>query len=203
MGLSDHDAQSTSIHSLIQRPPHKQYRFTRKINEHTINDFLIKLSYKNWETVFSTDEVNKMFNSFLDTYLKIFNSSFPLKRVHITKKNNNKSWITLGILTSCKHKRELFIASRNSNNLDLKTYYKRYYKILSAVIKEAKKLIYADKIKKSVNKNKTVWDIVNIETNKTGNTEEISTLKIDGNTIRDHQEIANAFNKYFSTVACS
>ena len=144
-----------------------------------------------------------MFNSFLDTYLKIFNSSFPLKRVHITKKNNNKSWITLGILTSCKHKRELFIASRNSNNLDLKTYYKRYYKILSAVIKEAKKLIYADKIKKSVNKNKTVWDIVNIETNKTGNTEEISTLKIDGNTIRDHQEIANAFNKYFSTVACS
>ena len=87
--------------------------------------------------------------------------------------------------------------------MDLKTYYKRYYKILSAVIKEAKKLIYADKIKKSVNKNKTVWDIVNIETNKTGNTEEISTLKIDGNTIRDHQEIANAFNKYFSTVACS
>jgi len=85
-GLSDHDAQSISIHSLIQRPPHKQYSFTRKINEHTINDFLIKLSYENWETVFSTDEVNKMFNSFLDTYLKIFNFSFPLKRVYITKK---------------------------------------------------------------------------------------------------------------------
>jgi len=85
--------------------------------------------------------------------------------------------------------------------LDLKTYYKRYYKILSVVIKEAKKLIYADKIKKSVNKNKTVWDIVNLETNKTGNTEEISTLKIYGNTISDRQEIANAFNKYFLTVA--
>jgi len=64
-GLSDHDAQSISIHSFIQKPPHKKYRFTRKINEHTINDFLIKLSYENWETVFSTDEVNKMFDSFL------------------------------------------------------------------------------------------------------------------------------------------
>ena len=89
-----------------------------------------------------------MFDSFLDTCLKIFYSSFPLKRVHITQKknNNNKNWITLGILTSCKHKRELIITSRNNNNLDLKTYYKRYCKILSVVIKEAKKLNYADKI---------------------------------------------------------
>jgi hypothetical protein len=52
-----------------------------------------------------------------------------------------------------------------------------------------------------VNKNKTVSDTVNLETNKTGNTEEINALKIDGNTISDCQEIANAFNKYFSTVA--
>jgi exonuclease III len=201
-GLSDHDAQSISIHSFTLRPPYKKYKLTRKINEHTINDFLTKLSYENWETVFSTDDVNKMFNSFLDTYLKNFYSSFPLKKVYITQKNNNnKNWITLGILTSCKYKRELFTASRNSNNLDLKTYYKRYCKILSIVIKEAKKINYADKIKKSVNKNKTVWDIVNMETNKTGNNDEINTLNIDGNTISDRQEIANAFNKYFLTVA--
>ena len=85
--------------------------------------------------------------------------------------------------------------------MDLKTYYKTYCKILSVVIKEAKKLNYADKIKKSVNKNKNVWDIVNLETNKTAKTEEINTQKIDGNTISDRQEIANAFNKYFLTVA--
>jgi hypothetical protein len=200
-GLSDHDAQSISLHSFILRPSPKKCRFIRKINEHTINDFLIKLSYENWGTVFSTEDVNKMFNSFLDTYLQIFNSSFPLKRVHITKRNNNKNRITSGILTSCKHKRELFIASTNSNNSDLKTTYRRYCTILSVVIKEAKKLNYADKIKKSVNKNKTVWDIVNLETIKTGDTEETNTLKIDGNTISDHQEIANAFNKYFLTVA--
>jgi hypothetical protein len=78
-----------------------------------------------------------MFNYFLDSYLKIFYSSFPLKRVHIAKKNKN--WITLGILTSCKHKRELFTVSRNSNNLDLINHYKRYCKTVSVVIKEAKK----------------------------------------------------------------
>jgi len=58
----------------------------RKINEHTINDFLNKLSYETWDTIFSADDVNKMFNSFLDSYLKIFYLSFPLKRFHINKK---------------------------------------------------------------------------------------------------------------------
>ena len=165
----------------------------RKINEHTINDFLNKLSHKIWDTVFTTDDVNKMFKFFLDSYLKIFNSSFPLKGVHIAKKNKN--WLTLGILMSCRYKRELFIASRNSNNAELIYYYKRYCKILSAVIKEAKKLNYADKIKNSLNKNKTIWNIVNMETNNTGNTEKINTLNVDGNSISDRQEIANAFNK--------
>jgi len=118
-GLSDHDAQSISIHSFNLEPPPKKYRFFRKINEYTLNDFLTKLSYEKWDSVFSTEDVNKMFNSFLDTYLKIANSSFPLRRVYITKKNI-ENWITSGILTSCKHKRELFNASRISNNLSSK-----------------------------------------------------------------------------------
>jgi len=71
----------------------------RKINEHTINDFLVKLSYETCDTIFPTDDVNKMLNSDIDSYLKIFYSSFPLKRVHI-KKNH---WIILGVLTPCKH----------------------------------------------------------------------------------------------------
>ena len=52
-----------------------------------------------------------------------------------------------------------------------------------------------------MNKNKTIWDIVNLETNKTGNIEKINTLNIDGNSISGRQEIANAFNKYFLTIA--
>jgi hypothetical protein len=67
----------------------------RKINEYTINDFLLKLSYETWDTVFSTDNVNDMVNSFLDTYLKIFYSSFPLKRIPIAKK---KKRIIIGLL---------------------------------------------------------------------------------------------------------
>jgi hypothetical protein len=59
------------------------------------------------------------------------------------------------------------------------------------------------KFKKSLNKNRTIWDIVNLETNKTINTEKINTLNIDGNSISNHQEIANALNKYCLSIAKS
>ena len=51
-GLSDHAAQSILIHSSNLRPPSKKYRFINQINEDTLNDFLIKLSYENWDTIF-------------------------------------------------------------------------------------------------------------------------------------------------------
>jgi len=88
-GLSDQDAQSITLHSFNQRPPPKKCMLIRKINEHAINDFN-KLSYETWDTIFSTDDINKTLNSFLDSYLKIFYSSFPPKRVHINKKKKTK-----------------------------------------------------------------------------------------------------------------
>jgi hypothetical protein len=68
---------------------------------------------------------------------------------------------------------------------------------LSAVIKEAKKRNYAEKINKSLNKNKAIWDILKLETNKTGNTDKVITLNIEGTLVSNHQQIANEFNKYF------
>jgi hypothetical protein len=78
-----------------------------------------------------------MFNQFLNIYLKIFNSSFPLKSSK--NRNYNNNWITSGIKTSCKRKRELFLLTRNSNDSAMKQHYKEYCKTLANVVREAKK----------------------------------------------------------------
>jgi len=49
----------------------------REINENLITKFLNLLSYENWEAVFSSEDINIMFNVFLDKYIKIFNTYFP------------------------------------------------------------------------------------------------------------------------------
>ena len=53
---------------------------SRKIDDNSINQFKFLLSYENWEEVFSEKNVNTIFNNFLNTYLKIFYTSFPLKK---------------------------------------------------------------------------------------------------------------------------
>jgi hypothetical protein len=52
---------------------------------------------------------------------------------------NQNAWITPGIKISCKHKRELYKELQSNNNATLASYYKSYSKILSMVIKKAKK----------------------------------------------------------------
>jgi hypothetical protein len=62
------------------------------------------------------------------------------------------------------------------------------------------RLKYDSKIQKSNNQNKTVWDIVKLETDKTTKNENICRLNIDGKLTSNHQEIADTFNKHFLSV---
>jgi hypothetical protein len=74
---------------------------------------------------------------------------------------------------------------------------------LSTVIKEAKRLKYDSKIKKSNNQNKTIWNIVKMETGKknTKINDKIDKLNFEGKLISDHNEIIETFNKHFVSVA--
>ena len=130
-----------------------------------------------------------MFNSFLNIYLRTFYSRFPLIRTKSRKYNNN--WITLGIKISCRRKRELSALTKNSDNAALKQYYKTYCRILTKVIREAKRMSLNKWISKSNNKIKTTWNTLNELLGKQKSMQGIQKLTID---------FANAFNKYFSSV---
>jgi hypothetical protein len=82
-GLSDHDAQFLIIkHISMQVHSHKN-SITSSIRIFDNQSFLffkMQLSYERWDDVFSSNDVDTVFNSFLNTYLRIFYSSFPLKK---------------------------------------------------------------------------------------------------------------------------
>jgi hypothetical protein len=161
---------------------------------------LDKLSCKTWDTIFNSEDVNDMLNSFLNIYLRIFYSSFPLKKVISRNKNANNNWITTGIKTSCRHKRELYLACRNSNNHESKRYYQVYCKIMSNVIKQARRIYYDNTIKKSSNKCKTTWDIIKMLSNNQQPQTDIQELIINIAHLKDQQDTADAFKNYFSSI---
>jgi hypothetical protein len=78
---------------------------------------------------------------------------------------NQNSWIPPGIITSCKHKRELYKELQN-NNGTLDSYYRDYSKILSIVIRKAKRTEHNKLDLNSDNKVKTTSGIINKESGK-------------------------------------
>ena len=128
----------------------------RKYDDSSTSEFKMNLSYENWENVFNStnyNDVNVIFNNFLNTYLRIFYCSFPLHKSLV--RNKCKGWLTKGILISCKHKKDLYLLCRTSKNIVLKNFYKKYCKILTTTIQLAKKLHYNELRSQSENKRKT------------------------------------------------
>ena len=138
-GLSDHDTQILTLHDIkIQNL--KAYHYTKRlINDSIISEFQLNLSYESWEEIFTEETLDSIFNSFLNTYLRIFYHSFPLKKVYHSQLN--KARVTTGIKISSQHKRDLYLLCRSTNNPKLKNYYKTYCRNLSDVIKTAKNYI--------------------------------------------------------------
>jgi hypothetical protein len=75
--ISDHDAQLILIHDIILPIPPKGCWITRKFDKGSLADFNYKLSSEIWNDVFEENDVNVMFNSFLNIFLRHFYASFP------------------------------------------------------------------------------------------------------------------------------
>jgi hypothetical protein len=86
-------------------------------------------------------------------FLRIYYSSFPL--IQAKSNMNQNSCITPGIITSCKHKRDLCKELQINNNATLASYYRDYTKILSMVIRKAKIIEHDKLIQNSYNKVKS------------------------------------------------
>jgi hypothetical protein len=69
---------------------------------------------------------------------------------------NQNSCITPGIVTSCKHKRELYKELRN-NNPTVASYYRDYCKILTGVIKMGNRIEHDKLFQNYHTKTKTTW----------------------------------------------
>jgi hypothetical protein len=134
----------------------------RKINNYTRAGFQLKLSNEMRELVFDGNDVSKIFISFLNIFLFCY-SSFSV--IEAKNKMNQNSWITPGIIASCKRERELYkeLQNNNNNNATRASYYRNYSKILCMVIRKAKIIEHDKLILNFHNKVETTGVIMNKE----------------------------------------
>ena len=67
-GLSDHDAQVLTLTNITIRSSKTHCYSKRSINENSILEFKSHLSNETWEDIFIDDNVDVIFNKFLNTY---------------------------------------------------------------------------------------------------------------------------------------
>ena len=159
----------TKIASTVRKPT-LTLIYIREINDYSILRFKELLSYETWDTIFSNDNTNEIFNSFLDIYLKIFQTSFPLNKK--TALLNFKPWLTQGIKNSCTNNKKLYEKLKNSTDSGFKIYYTKYCKILKSTIATSKR------ISKSTTKTKITWNIIKEIINKMNSQNRITSMKI-------------------------
>jgi exonuclease III len=106
-GLSDHDAQILTISNFFVSIINVDPYYIRIINKNAIAEFHLQLSWERWDYVFGKNDVNFMFNNFLNIYLRYYHSSFIKKE--IKHQPIKKQWFTKGIRISCNRKKQLFL----------------------------------------------------------------------------------------------
>jgi hypothetical protein len=199
-GLSDHDTQITYLHQ-VNIVPQKavQKRKLRLFNNHTIDYFQELLKNETWEQIYDSSCVNVAFNKFQETLVRYYETSFPI--IYVNNKDKQNKWITKGIKISCSKKRELFLKCRNyKENIQARNYYKKYCKILTKVINQAKKQLYYNQLAAASNKTKTAWQLVKDNTCNHYHDDIITKINTDNVLLENSEEIANAFNDYYINI---
>ena len=87
-GLSDHDAQMITLNSFSLPSSNNEPTYVRNINKNTIAEFQLQLSWEQWDNIFGNNNVNDMFNNFLNTYLRCYYSSFLKKEIKSNATHN-------------------------------------------------------------------------------------------------------------------
>ena len=65
--MSDHAAQITGIHNVCVHNCNNYFYFDPKIDKCSFTEFNTKLSYESRVDIFTDNDVNAIFNSFLNT----------------------------------------------------------------------------------------------------------------------------------------
>ena len=69
------------------------------------------------------------------------------------------------------------------------------------MIKKAKKIYYNDKILQSEGNSKLIWEVINEALNrKTTSNEKVEQILLNGETLTEPKDIANAFNNHFVNI---
>ena len=143
-----------------------------------------------------------MFTRFFNKLSLIIDKHIPVRQ--ITKKElkfHSKPWITTGLKNSIKVKNKLYRKYLITKSTYYHCKFKNYRNRLNHLLKISKRSYYNNYFLQNTKDSKRIWNgIKKIVHFRSKNNHNINKIIENDTVMTDSKEIANAFNKYFSTI---
>ena len=167
------------------------YRSFKSFNE---QDFINDLQSVPWDIIKIFDDTNDTLDSWSSMFIEIVDKHLPLKTLRVKRKQQPK-WLTPEIVEAIKTRDRY-----KSLNEDI--LYRSWRNKVVNLIKKSKKSQYSAIINENNNNPSSIWKLFKeIGINKQKSNTSISKVKINGQECEDHNKMANAFNKFFVSIA--
>ena len=183
------------------KPNTSERKYIRIHSERNITKFITQLETHDWSNITTIEDTNRAYDTFIKTYIEMYNTSFPLKKVSISR-NKDKKWMTKALRLSIQRKNRLYRIKIQNPSLHNINKYKDYNKVLQKCLFQAENCYYLSVLKCKKEGNIKFWklfgNIINPDKQKKHNL--IPKVVYDGKTFTDPYGISNAFNDHFVSI---
>jgi sarcosine oxidase/L-pipecolate oxidase len=178
-------------------------RTTRNFSDANIHDFKQALRNLTWNTTLASNSVDESYNRFWSDFKPIYDTHFPKV---IIKPNKNKqkicNFLTPELLAARRTKLELHKIYLTTQTPESKDRYIKHRNEYNAAVRKQKAQYYEQSLAASRN-SKDTWHILKEAANLSRSTHHITEILSNGTITTNDTEIANTFNRFFSTAGAN
>ena len=117
-------------------------------------------SILHWRHVISQKDVNKTYETFLSTFLDIYETNFPYKLVTVKPKDVKNPWMSKALKKSSIQKQKLYVKYLKQKTTESEETYKDYKSLFNKLIKRAKDNFYIKILSKCQRNSRRSWQII-------------------------------------------
>ena len=177
------------------------YYNKRIVNNQCKANFANELSEMSWGDILCCNDVNMVYELFTEKISGLFNKCFPIVQRKRKKLDVDKPYINndLKVLIKQKHKlQKLYYRWPVSYEKEFKS----IRNLVNKKLRLAKKKYIGDKLN-SAGSTKNIWKILNEISGRKKTGDNCIRLCIDGECVVEPKDVANAFNRYFTTIGAT
>ena len=174
------------------------YRNFRNFNRQNFRNDIASL---NWDEMYNSNNPNEMWSHWKSKFLTTVDKHAPMKSKRVRARSS--PWITLELKNKMHDRDVLKIKAIKSNDSQDWSNFRKQRNIVNGEIRLAKQVYYQTQFNEYKADSRKTWQTINELTSRNSGKTSITSLKVNGRSVTDRDELSNKFNDHFASIGPS